>query len=130
MRVLLDTCSIIWAVSDPAQLSGPAAAVLRARDTEVFVSPISCAEIACLVERGRIRLQRHWRTWFNDSLTANGWLVADIDLPIIQEAYSLPGEFHRDPADRILAATARRLQLALLTADRKLLDYPHIQTVW
>jgi PIN domain nuclease of toxin-antitoxin system len=130
MRILLDTCSIIWTVSDPAQLSGPAVAILRAKDTEIFISPISCAEIACLVDRGRIRLKRHWKTWFNDNLEGNGWQVAGIDLPIIQEAYSLPGEFHRDPADRILVATARRLQLALLTADRKLLDYPHVETVW
>ena len=130
MRILLDTCSVLWAISDPAQLSAPAVAVLRAKDTDVFISPISCAEIACLVERGRIHLKRHWKTWFNDNLERNGWQVADTSLPVIQEAYSLPGEFHRDPADRILVATARLGQFLLLSADRKILDYPHVQAVW
>jgi len=95
-----------------------------------MVSPISCAEVACLVDRGRLTLTRHWKPWFNDNMETNGWQVATIDLPVIQEAYSLPGEFHRDPADRILVATARLLRCPLLTADRKILDYPHVQTIW
>lgn len=47
-----------------------------------------------------------------------------------QEAYSLPGNFHRDPADRILVATCRLRGLALLTADRLILDYPHVTALW
>jgi len=130
VKVLLDTCCLVWAVSDPAQLGASARGLLQAADTEVFVSPISCAEVACLCDRGRIRLTRHWKTWFNSSLARNGWQVADIDPPIIQEAYCLPGEFHRDPADRILVATSRLRQCLLLTADRKILDYPHVQAAW
>ncbi|NLF19054.1 MAG: type II toxin-antitoxin system VapC family toxin [Lentisphaerae bacterium] len=130
MKALLDTCCLVWAVSAPDQLSAPAREALCARDTEVFVSPISCAEIACLSDRGRIRLSRHWRTWFDEALSRNGWQVIDISLALVQEAYSLPGDFHRDPADRILVATARHLQLTLITADRKILDYPHVRTMW
>ena len=130
MRVLLDTCCLIWAVSDPAKLTVRARQVLCAKDTVSFVSPISSAEIACLSEGGRIRLTRHWKTWFNENISRNGWQVADINLAIAQEAYSLPGAFHRDPADRILVATARHLQLTLLTADQKILDYPHVDTLW
>ena len=60
----------------------------------------------------------------------NAWRVADIDLQVVEEAYSLPGEYHRDPADRILAATARLKHLTILTADQKILDYPHVETMW
>jgi len=48
----------------------------------------------------------------------------------MEEAYSLPGSFHADPADRILTATARLEDLVLLTTDRKLLDYPHLEARW
>ena len=61
---------------------------------------------------------------------AHAWQAVDIDVAIIQEAYSLPGNFHRDPADRILVATCRLRGLALLTADRLILDYPHVTALW
>jgi PIN domain nuclease of toxin-antitoxin system len=130
MKVLLDTCCMLWAVSAPQQLPPRIVALLRLPATEVFVSPISCAEIACLTERNRITLNRHWKTWFNDNVQTNGWQLVDIDLAIIQEAYSLPGTFHRDPADRILVATCRLKGLSLLTADRLILDYPHVDARW
>lgn len=130
MKVLLDTCCLIWSVSTPENLTTKVAALLTHPKTEVFVSPISCAEIACLVARKRIQIGRHWKTWFNDNVCANGWQAVDIDFGIIQEAYSLPGSFHQDPADRILVATCRLRGLTLLTADRKILDYPHVSAVW
>ncbi|WP_321495659.1 PIN domain-containing protein [uncultured Desulfobacter sp.] len=60
----------------------------------------------------------------------NGWTVEPIDLKTIEEAYSLPENFHPDPADRIITATARLKNYILLTADRKILDYPHVNAVW
>lgn len=128
-RLLLDTCALIWAVSDPDQLSEKARCLLQKEDTEVFVSPISCAELACLQERGRIELNVHWKTWFNRYVELNGWRIIDISLPIIQDAFSLPVPFHADPADRILVATARTKGLTLATGDRKLLDYPFVETI-
>ena len=130
IKILLDTCCVIWAVSDVSSLRATARQLLAEPDTGVSVSCVSCAEIACLADRGRIVLDRHWKTWFNHYVERNGWEVLDLNLEIIQEAWSLPGEFHTDPADRLLTATARVRRLALLTADRKLLDYPHVDTVW
>jgi len=65
MRVLLDTCAIIWIVSMPEKVSQAAVSVLEDKATDVYVSPISCAEIACLQERGKIDLDRHWKSWFD-----------------------------------------------------------------
>lgn len=130
MRILLDTCAILWGILEPECLGERARQVMSAHDTEVYVSPLSCAEIACLVERGRVALGRHWKPWFNHFVALNAWNLVDIDLRIVQEAYSLPDRFHQDPADRILTATARVHDLALVTGDRKLLDYPHVVTVW
>ena len=99
-------------------------------DAEVFVSAISCAEIACAVERGRIELDRHWKSWFRYYTELNGWQIVPMDLEVMEEAYSLPEYSDRDPADRIIVATARRLHLRIVTADRRMLDYPHVETVW
>ena len=128
--MVLDTCAVIWAVGEPERLGVRAQEALSVPEAEVYVSPISCAEIACASERGRIELDCHWRTWFRRYVEQNEWRVADIDLLTIEEAYALPEPFHRDPADRIVVATARRLDCAVVTADRKILAYPHVQTVW
>jgi PIN domain nuclease of toxin-antitoxin system len=130
VRVLLDTCCVIWAISSPASLSSVAIDILEKDNTIVYVSPISCAEIACLSDRGRITLNQHWKTWFNHYFAVNNWQLKDITLSIIQEAYSLPDSFHQDPADRIITATARIHDLTLLTADEKILAYPHVTTAW
>jgi PIN domain nuclease of toxin-antitoxin system len=130
MKILLDTCAIIWAVSKPSSLSEKATNILQYDTSQIFVSPISVAEIACGVERGRIRIAQHWKKWFRHFVELNGWQVNDIDLRIIEEAYSLPTPFHQDPADRILVATARLNDSVLLTADKKILDYPHVNGIW
>lgn len=130
MDVLLDTCCVLWAASEPRALSTEATRLLSAPDTRVSVSAISCAEVACLAERGRIDLDRHWKAWFRCVIELNAWRVVDIDLRVLEEAYSLPGDFHRDPADRIIAATARLDGSTVLTADRRILDYPHLESRW
>ena len=130
MKLILDTCALIWSISEPDRLTQYARVVLEREDTEVFVSSISCAEVACAAERGKIKLDRHWRNSFRHYVELNEWTVLDIDLATIEEAYSLPDPFHRDPADRIIVASARRLDCPIVTADRKILDYPHIETIW
>jgi PIN domain nuclease of toxin-antitoxin system len=130
MKLLLDTCCIIWAVSAPSELSKKAKKLLSTKTADVFVSVISTAEIACAVERQRIVIDRHWKTWFRFAVEQNGWQVKNIDLEIIEEAYCLPGAFHPDPADRIITATARLGDLTILTSDQKILEYPHVKSEW
>jgi PIN domain nuclease of toxin-antitoxin system len=130
MKLLLDTCCIIWAISQPAALSQTAKTYLTADEAEIHVSAISVAEIACGVERGRIVIDRHWKKWFRHYVRLNKWRVDSIDLEIMEEAYSLPETFHADPADRIITATARLKKYTLLTADRKILSYPHVNAIW
>ena len=48
----------------------------------------------------------------------------------MEEAYSLPDAFHADPVDRIITATTRLNHFTILTADKKILDYPHVDSVW
>ena len=130
MNLLLDTCAIIWTASDAAQLSAAAREAVMNPDSRLFVSAVSCAEVACLCERGRIRVEPHWRTWFDRVLDSNGWPALPADLAVVQEAYALPEAFHRDPCDRIIVATARIHDLHVVTADRRILDYPHVRSLW
>lgn len=127
MRYLLDTCAVLWLAGDGANLSEATVADLQLPQNEVFVSAISSAELACLVRKDKIELPTHWRRWFRDAIEGNGWGVLPVDLENIEEAYSLPGEFHSDPADRVLVAAARLNKLKLVTGDLKILDYPHVQ---
>ncbi len=130
MKVLLDTCAMVWAVAEPELLSERARGALSASIAEVCVSAMSCAELACAVERGRLRLDRHWKTWFRDFVRANEWQVLAVELAIVEEAYSLPEPFHRDPVDRLLVATARTLRCPLVTSDARILAYPHVDGLW
>ena len=130
MRLVLDTCAILWAIAAPQELSSRAKKLLEDESTEIMVNPMSCAEIACLVDRKRIQLDRHWKLWFRHFVEQNGWEVVPVDLPIIEESYSLPGEFHRDPVDRILVATTRLFDARILTADQKIRDYPYVRSEW
>ena len=72
MRLILDTCAILWSVADPEKLSDHAREILNLDSAEVFISSISSAEIACGVERKRIELDRHWKVWFRYFVKLNG----------------------------------------------------------
>ena len=130
MKLLLDTCAIIWAISQPESLSNLAREALIARENQVFYSPLSCAEVAWASERGRILIDRHWKLWFRHHTVLNGWKEVPVDLSIVEEAYSLPEPFHADPVDRMLVATSRLNSFTLVTADRKILEYPHVKSLW
>jgi PIN domain nuclease of toxin-antitoxin system len=130
VKVILDTCALLWCILEPERLGKEATEILKDASTEVAVSAMSCAEIACGVERQRITLDRHWKLWFRHFIRLNGWQVLDIGLGQIEEAYSLPDFPHRDPADRIIIATARLLQCPVVTADGRIRGYPHVLTVW
>lgn len=129
MKLLLDTCAVLWCVASPEKLSKHTRDILTLSASEVAVSTISCAEIACGVERKRILLDRHWKKWFRHFTELNDWNCIPIDLDIIEEAYSLPEVFHQDPADRIIVATARVYDMTVITGDRKILDYPHVNSL-
>lgn len=130
MPYLLDTCAILFIAENTTDLS---AATLKLIDEapagEVCVSAISVAELACLQERGRITLNQHWRACWNHLLKQTAWTCQPITAEIMAEAYSLPAPVHRDPADRVLIATARLERLTLVTTDAKIHSYPHVVTL-
>jgi PIN domain nuclease of toxin-antitoxin system len=66
-------------------------------------------------------------TWLDLALSYPGIELIPLDPLIVVDAYRLPEPFHKDPADRLIVATARILNAPLLTADSKILGYPHVR---
>ncbi len=130
MRYLLDTCAFVWIAAKPEKLPDTTLSLVSDPDAEILISSVSAAEIACAYERRRLVLDRHWKTWFRFVASENGWEVLDITLRIIEEAWSLPGEFHADLADRVIVATARSMDLVVITGDERILEYPHVESLF
>ena len=126
MKILLDTHVWIWSQESPERIGANARNLLADENNALFVSTVSSLEIARLIEGNRLTLAGRLQTWVSESLDA---LLADT-VPLTHEiaiaAYDLPGDFHRDPADRMLAATAAVHDLTLMTADERIIDYPHL----
>lgn len=126
--ILLDTHIWVWWVNESPMLTKARLQVIEERqDDRLAVSIISCWEVAKLVELGRLQLTMPVQRWIDQALAYPGVELIDLTPRIVVESTQLPGEFHRDPADQMIVATARVYDITLLTADRKLLDYPHVK---
>lgn len=124
-RFLLDTCAVIWVVEDQAISPDAMSALGReaAEGRPVMVSPMSAWERGMLVAKGRLSSPLDPKAWFRRLAARPEVALADLTADILTDASFLPGPIHRDPADRIIIATARTLDLTLVTRDRLILDY-------
>ncbi|RWX78749.1 type II toxin-antitoxin system VapC family toxin [Neorhizobium lilium] len=122
--ILIDTHVLIWVMSRDIKLGSKARHSLDTSGVgEVLVSAITPWEIALLDRKGRLPLGREVGQWLEDALGHPRIRLVPLEPAISVESTRLPGEFHSDPADRIIAATARHLGIPLLTADRAILAY-------
>lgn len=127
--ILLDTHVWVWWVNESSMASTGMLRIIQEHQGDgLGVSIISCWEVARLVERGRLELTVPVERWIKQALAYPGVELLQLTPRIVVESTQLPGEFHRDPADQMLVATARVYDIPLLTADSKLLDYPHVKT--
>jgi PIN domain nuclease of toxin-antitoxin system len=129
--ILLDTHSLVWWVNGDRKLSSIARAAIEAEGPgQVFVSSISIWEIALLIKFGRLHFAADLSDWLARVEALPGIRFVPIDNEIALAAVNLPDNFHKDPADRLIVATARKMMVQIVTADRKIRDYPHIRTIW
>jgi PIN domain nuclease of toxin-antitoxin system len=132
--LLLDTCAAIW-VAEAESIAPEATQVLEeAYDagTGIYISPITAWEIGLLNSRGRLTLLIKPQLWFGRLFEVLNLRLADMSPQLLIASSFLPGSAPRDPADRIMAATAREYGYRLVTRDRFLLAYAeqgHIQAV-
>jgi PIN domain nuclease of toxin-antitoxin system len=89
----------------------------------IYVSPITAWEFAMSARKGRLKSQLSPQRWFASLLAAPGLALCEITPDVLIESQLLPGDIHNDPADRIIAATAREFGFTVMTRDAALLDY-------
>jgi PIN domain nuclease of toxin-antitoxin system len=87
------------------------------------IAAISVWETALLASRGRVTLRRPLAQWMTQAVSVSGLSIEPLLPQTAIEACSLPDAFHRDPADRLIVATARVTNATLMTRDRRILDY-------
>lgn len=128
--IVLDTHVVAWAADDPKWLSPDAASAIRRarRGGGLAVSAITLWELAQLVARGRIQV-------YGSVETSVKALIEDMTvIPITPEIAALatqfPDHYPRDPADRLIGATARAEGMTLVTRDERIRRSPLIRTVW
>jgi PIN domain nuclease of toxin-antitoxin system len=128
VKVLLDTCALLWATLSPDFLSAPARAIISEEENEILVSAASAWEIATKVRLGRLTGAERLEREFLETMSAAGYTPLDIDVACALRAGRLPGE-HRDPFDRMLAAQAIALDIPLVSPDTQL-DGFGMRRIW
>jgi PIN domain nuclease of toxin-antitoxin system len=130
--IVLDTHALVWWVTGDESLSKKAKAAIE-RELEggqIVVSAISAWEIAMLVEREKLVLSMDVGSWLAAIAEIEAVRFMPLDVEVAVKSVDLPGEFHKDPADRMIVATARMLSAPLVTKDEKILTYAHVSTIW
>ena len=124
--ILLDTHIWIWLMSGVTKALSPQLRTLIEKHTpaqEIRVSAISVWEVALLVSKNKIEFFEGLEEWVYKGIHAPGILSSNVTPEIALKSGLLPSDFHGDPADRILMATAIDLGATLITADKEILSY-------
>jgi PIN domain nuclease of toxin-antitoxin system len=125
--ILLDTHAWVWWVADKARLSRVAKARLDKED-QLAISDISLWEVATLVAKGRLLLDRDPTDWLIQA--SSGVEIIPIRPPIAVRSTQLGRSFHGDPADRLIVATAILENASLVTRDEKIRAFPGVTSIW
>ena len=126
--ILMDTHIWVWWIHNDNRLTDRIRELIQANEDEgLGVSIISCWEVAKLVEINKLSLHCPIDEWMDTALAYPGIQLVALTPDIIIESTQLPDEFHRDPADQIIVATARIHDCPLLTLDDKILNYSHVK---
>lgn len=128
MATLLDTHVLIWLLEGNERLGQKSRALIRAaaQADSLFVSAITPWEIAMLISKGRLVFGQEIGQWLRTALSLPGIRMIPLSIDISVASTQLPGDFHADPADRMIVATARHLGATLVTEDKLILNYSHV----
>jgi PIN domain nuclease of toxin-antitoxin system len=132
--IVLDTHALLWWVNGDGDLSDNANLAIKnelsSDNGAILVSAMSAWEIAMLVSANRLMLAMPLDNWFEAASSIDKVSFVAVEAQIAVESTRLPGEFHKDPADRMIVALARHLNVPLVTADAKILAYKHVKSIW
>jgi PIN domain nuclease of toxin-antitoxin system len=128
MKVLLDTCVVIWATVLPKAVSRKARETILDTRNTIFVSAVSAWEIATKVRLGKLPQAERLELEYVETMSIAGYTMLAIDTECALRAGRLLGR-HRDPFDRILAAQALALDIPILSPDTQL-DQFGVRRIW
>lgn len=129
--IVLDTHVWWWVTSEPVHLSSAVRELMEQTPREeVRIPSISLWELSLLFHKQRILLTTSPEEWFRKALQLTGFQLEPLSPEVALGAYQLPGDFHPDPADRLIVSTARHLNAVLVTKDEKIRAYPHVRSFW
>lgn len=130
--IVLDTHVLVWTVSDPGRLSKPAVcAIRRARNSDgVAIASITLWELAVLFSRGFLRGHGTIEASVRLIVESSGVIVKPITPEVASLSTQFPESYPKDPADRLIGATARAEGLPLLTRDERIRSSPLLKTIW
>jgi len=127
--LLLDTHILLWAMSSPDRLSVRAARAIE-QAPRLCISTITAWEIVMLCRKGRIALNMDPARWLQEAVASLELDPLAPSLEIAIDSDLLPDYPRADPADRFIIATARRHELALVTADEVIRGWSGVETIW
>jgi PIN domain nuclease of toxin-antitoxin system len=132
--LLLDTHVWIWLNTGSAELSKASVSKIdaAAHSGHLLIPSIAVWEVATLVAKGRLSFRIPIDKWIDEALSKEGVELVPLLPSISIESASLPGDFHGDPADRLIVATARVQRILLMTRDEKILRYSksgHVEAI-
>ena len=128
MRLLLDTHTLLWFISNDPQLSSDAKGQIEHLDNIKYVSVVSLWEIAVKVSINKLTLPKPFEESFPQQLEENGFELLPVAFPHLYKILTLPFH-HRDPFDRLLVAQAMVENMTLVTRDTNIPKYP-VNTLW
>jgi PIN domain nuclease of toxin-antitoxin system len=126
--IAIDTHVWIWWVDGDPKLK-PAVRDALDAESDVRISAISLLEIATAASLNRLVLRPSPANWLADAQCVRQIRIEPLTADLCLESVNLPGEFHKDPADRLIVALARILNTELVTADVKILSYNGVRTI-
>ena len=129
--ILVDTHVVVWLAFDQDQISAKAKGAIddaRKNADGLAISYITLLELATLASKGRIRLDISLESFLQE--VEIRFVVLPISGRACARAMGLPASYPKDPADRIIGATALVEGLSLLTADREIRRSRAVKTIW
>ncbi len=130
--IIIDTHVWLWLLHEPNQLSDAARAQIEIEEPQngILVSAISVWEIAVKSSLGKLALPLPIDDWYALAKSHSGIVFEPLNPADAISSTQLPGDFHKDPADRIIVAMAIRYNVPLVTCDNNILKYPYVKTIW
>jgi PIN domain nuclease of toxin-antitoxin system len=130
--ILLDTHVLLWLCLEPRRLSAAATTAIRKALAAggIAIASITLWEVAMMIRLGRLVPRGTPETWLAELVARSGVVIREITPAIATLATQFPDEFPADPADRLIAATARSDGALLVTRDARLRRSRLLRTAW